>query len=102
VSDRKDRFALISKFEQQCKINEITRPAINKYVEQWAADAILESFEYKDIVSAMSYYFEINSVPTWKGFARNVDRLIQSMNMQEEDDKFRKEMRVKTREWTDG
>jgi hypothetical protein len=102
VADRKDRFALISKFEQNYKINNIIKPAINKYNEQWAADALLESFDYKDILLAMSYYFKINNNPTWKGFANNVDRLLQSINTQEEDRIFREEMRLKAKEWVDG
>jgi hypothetical protein len=99
VADRKNKFALITKFEQHCKINNLSRLPINKYSEQWAADALLESFKYEDIISAMEYYFKINGSPTWKGFANNVDRLLQSIRMQEEDDKFRAEMRIKAKEW---
>ena len=102
MSDRKDRFALISKFEQNYKANGIVKPAINKYNEQWAADALLESFEYKDIIIAMSYYFKINGNPTWRGFANNVDRLLQSIKTQEEDRIFREDMRLKAKEWIDG
>jgi hypothetical protein len=102
MADRKDRFALISKFEQNYKANNIIKPAINKYNEQWAADALLESFDYKDIILAMSYYFKINSNPTWRGFANNVDRLLQSIKTQEEDRIFREEMRLKAKEWVDG
>jgi len=99
MSDRKSKFALISKFEQHCKKNNVVREPINKYSEQWAADALLESFKYEDILSAMEYYFKINDSPKWKGFANNVDRLLQSIRMQEEDDRFRSEMRIKAKDW---
>lgn len=99
MADRKDRFALLSKFEQYCKKNNIRPPQINKYNEQWASDALLESFSFKEIVDAMEYYFQINNRPTWKGFANNVDRLIQSMQAKIVDDEFRKEMRKKAKEW---
>ena len=101
MADRKDRFALISKFEQNYKVNGMVKPAINKYNEQWAADALLESFDYSEILLAMSYYFKINNNPTWKGFANNVDRLLQSIKIQEEDRLFREDMKAKAKEWVD-
>lgn len=99
MADRKNRFALISKFEQLCRINNVAVPTINKYNEQWAADALLESFEYDDLLKAMNYYFAINSRPTWKGFANNADRLLQSMQAKKEDEEFRADMRRKAKEW---
>jgi hypothetical protein len=99
MADRKDRFAIISKFEQYCRKNNISVPQINKYNEQWASDALLESFSYQDILEAMDYYFRINGRPTWKGFANNADRLLQSMRLKKEDEQFRAEMRKKAREW---
>ena len=99
MTERKDRFALISRFEKHCKMNNITLQPINKYNEQWAADALLESFEMDELYSAMEYYFSINSRPTWKGFANNADRLLQSMQAKKEDQEFRAEMRQKAREW---
>jgi hypothetical protein len=97
--DRKERFALLSRYEKYCKQNNIVMPTMNKYNEQWAADALLESFTFDEIDSAMQYYFSINPNPTWKGFANNVDRLIQSRTAKEEDDKLRAERRAKAREW---
>ncbi len=97
--DRKERFALLSRFEQYCKINNISVAAINKYNEQWAADALLQSFTFDQLNEAMKYYFSINSRPTWKGFANNADRLLQSMQAKREDEEFRAHMRVKAKEW---
>lgn len=97
--ERKERFALLSKFEQNCKLNNVSLPAINKYNEQWAADALLESFTFDQLKVAMEYYFKINNRPTWKGFANNADRLLQSMQARIDDEKFRAEMRRKAKEW---
>lgn len=102
MADRKERFAIISRFEKHCSLNNYPKPQINKYNEQWAADALLESFSMEEIYDAMQYYFEINSRPTWKGFANNLDRLIQSKKAQEEDKAFREEMRQKAKEWING
>ena len=102
MADRKDRFALISRFEKHCKMNNIVHAQINKYNEQWAADALLESFSISDIYDVMEYYFSIQQRPTWKGFANNVDRLIQSKKDREEDDRLRAERRAMAKEWMNG
>jgi len=99
MSDRKNRFALITKFEQMCRLHGYQRPTLNRYKEQWAADDLLESWDDPDVYQAMEYYFKINPTPTWKGFCSNVDRLLQSMQAQEDDVKFRAEMRKKAKEW---
>lgn len=97
--DRKERFALLSRFEKMCKMNDIVNAPINKYNEQWAADALLESFTTDQLHAAMDYYFSINARPTWKGFANNADRLLQSMQAKKEDEEFRAQMRQKAKEW---
>ena len=99
MADRKDRFAIISRFEKNCRGNNIPVPILNKYNEQWAADALLESFSYSDIVDSMDYYFSINHNPTWKGFANNIDRIIKAKIEREEDDRLRAERRRQAKEW---
>ena len=102
MADRKDRFAILSRYEKHCKINNLPTPNLNKYNEQWAADALAESFPIGDIYDAMEYYFSINPKPTWKGFANNVDRLLQSKVEKEQDDRLRAERRAKAKEWLSG
>ena len=102
MADRKNRFAVLSRYEKHCKVNGLPAPNMNKYNEQWAADAILESFPLEDIYNAMEYYFAVNPRPTWKGFANNVDRLLQSKAAKEEDDRLRAERRAKAKEWLSG
>lgn len=99
MADRKNRFALISKFEQMCRINGYQKPALNKHKEQWAADSILESWDDPDIYKAMEYYFKINKNPSWNGFVNNVDGLLESLRQQEADAKFRADMREKAKAW---
>lgn len=99
MADRKERFAVLSKFEKHWAMSGLPKLQVNKYNEQWAADALLESFELHDLYDAMQYYFKINDRPSWKGFANNVDRLLQSMKAKQEDEKFRAEMRQKAKEW---
>jgi len=99
MADRKNRFALISGFEKHYRINGMTKPEINKYGEQWAADALLESFEVDDLKDAIEYYFYISHRPTWKGFANNADKLINAVRIKKEDDALRAQMRIKAKEW---
>lgn len=99
MADRKYRFAVLSRFEKLIKTYGHNPVIINKYNEQWAADALLESLDIQDIYDAMEYYFQVNQRPTWKGFANNVDRLIQSKKEKEEDNRLRAERRVMAKEW---
>lgn len=99
MSDRKNRFALINEFEKRLKMQGIASQPMNKYNEQWAADALLESFSYDDIIKSMNYYFSIPLHQTWKGFANNVDKLLESMRIKEEDDRLRAERRKMAKEW---
>ena len=99
MTDRKYRFALISKFEKMCRDNGLSVPTLNKHKEQWAADDLLESYDDPDLNSAMDYYFSINPRPTWKGYCNNVDRLLASMKAKKADEEFRADMRQKAREW---
>lgn len=99
MSDRKNRFALINEFEKRLRMEGQSPPPLNKYNEQWAADALLESFPYEQIMRSMDYYFKINQHPTWKGFANNVDKLLSSMKAKQEDDMLRAERRKMAKEW---
>lgn len=99
MADRKYRYALISKFEQHCKINGLPKPVINKNAEQWSADALLESFDLDELYNAMSYYFRVSTNPTWKKFSYEADRLIMANKAYNEDLEFRRSMREKAKEW---
>ena len=102
MADRKDRFTLITRFERSCKMKGMSAPIINKYNEQWAADALLESFSIDELYTAMEYYFSIQERPTWKAFANNAGRLLESMKASKEDREFRADMRQKAKEWING
>ena len=82
-------------------MNDVRMAPINKYNEQWAADALLESFSFDDLIRSMNYYFAVSGNPTWKGFANSVDRIIKAMIEKEMDDKLRAERRRMAKEWLD-
>lgn len=99
MADRTVRFMVISRFEKACKDNGFTKPTLNKNREQWAADALLESYRLDEIQSAMEYYMSVSSRPSWSFFAGNIDKLLAAQEMKKQDDEFRAEQRKKAQEW---
>lgn len=99
MADRQIRFMVVSKFEKMCKEHGIPKPPLNKNKEQWAADALLESYRLDEIDTAMAYYFKINPRPTWVWFINNVDKLLMAIDIKRQDDEFRAEQREKGKAW---
>lgn len=97
----KDKFAVISKFEKLCKQNEFVRQPINKYAEQWAADALIQSYGINRVYEIMDYYFAVSASPSWKQFAVRASDLHQAMVLKVQDDEFRAKQRKKMKELLD-
>jgi hypothetical protein len=102
MAERKDRFALLGVFDKFYMEKFGRNPDINKYNEQWAADALLESFGKEGCYKALEYYFRVSDIPSWKSFSRGADRLLQSMQQEKEDAEYRRDMRKKAKEWLGG
>ena len=100
MAERKDCFAVISKFEKLCKSRGVIIK-LNRYSERWAADALLESMTMDEIERAMNHYFSIHSdkewVPSWQFFARSADRLLNASVEAEKDARDRAVAREKLR-----
>lgn len=101
MSTRKDRFALISRFEKICK-DRGTPVTINRYIELWAAEALFETMSKEDLHDAMDYYFKINREdnwqPSWQFYAKNVDKLLGAKKDADRDAVERAEIRRKLKE----
>ena len=95
MAQRKDRHALISRFE---KLANGKSQVINRYVEEWAADSLLESMPKDNIHEAMDYYFEINDNPQWRAFGRNADKILMAKRDRERDEIERAERRRQMKE----
>ena len=102
MADRKDRFVLISYFEKLYREKFGEKTVINKYSEQWAADALIESFGREECERAIRYYFHVNQSPSWKSYANNVHKLLQSIEAQNQDKNYREDMKKKARDWLNG
>ena len=98
AATNKDKFAVISKFEKLTKEHKLVRPPINKYAEQWAADALIQSYGLNRVYELMDYYFSVNNNPQWRNFALKASDLHMAMLMKAQDDEFRAKQRVKMKE----
>ena len=99
MADKKQRFAIISRFEKNARDKGVVLQPINKYSQQWAADAMIESYGYEECLDIVDYYFIVSASPDWSWLAYNSEKLIQSKTIEEEDKRLRAERRAKAKEW---
>ena len=72
---------------------------MNLNVEQWAADALVESYGIAQCYDILEYYFSIAQDPSWNYFAYNAEKILNAKLDKEQDDKERLERRRKARAW---
>lgn len=99
MADKKQRYEVINYFKKLAKQNNRKLLPINIHSQQWAADAMIESYGYDEIIGLVDYYFAISASPDWSWFAYNSDKLLQSKLTEEEDRKLRQRLRVGARKW---
>jgi hypothetical protein len=99
MADRKDRMALLSRYSKLHKIKYQEKPLLNLNVEQWASDALIESFGLDICYDMLQYYFDVSPNPNWKYFANYADTIIASRERLVQDLRERSERRKKAKEW---
>lgn len=99
MADRKDRMALLSRYSKLHKIRYEEKPIINLNVEQWAADALIESFGLEACYDMLQYYFDASPNPSWKYFANYADTIVTAREQLVQDLRERLERRKKAKEW---
>ncbi len=72
---------------------------LNLNVEQWASDALVESYGISACYDLLEYYFSIAQDPTWNFFAYNAEKILNGKLDKEQDDKERIERRARAKEW---
>jgi len=102
MADRKDRMALLSRYNKLHLQRYETKSNLNLNVEQWAADALVESYGLQQCYDLLAYYFEVSRNPSWNSFAYNAKELLDSKAAIEQDIKDRQERRKMAREWLNG
>jgi hypothetical protein len=99
MADRKDRMALLSRYNKYHLQRYEQKSNLNLNVEQWAADALLESYGLSGCYDILEYYFKVSSNPSWSFFAYNAEKILQAKSDKEKDDKERAERREMARKW---
>jgi hypothetical protein len=72
---------------------------LNLNVEQWASDALIESYTLPFCYDLLEYYFSVAQNPTWKYFANYAHDIITKREQLELDNKERAERRRLAKEW---
>lgn len=99
MADRKDRMALLSRYAKFHKERYAQKSTLNLNVEQWAADALIESYGLPECYDLLEYYFKVASTPSWNFFAYNAEGILTARALKERDDKERKERRELAKKW---
>lgn len=99
MAERKDRMALLSRYSKHHILKYEQKPSLNLNVEQWAADALIESYGLPACYDLLEYYFSVAQSPSWKYFANYADAIIEKREQLNQDTKERQERREMARKW---
>jgi hypothetical protein len=99
MAERKDRMALLSRYSKLHTAKYQQKPSLNLNVEQWASDALIESYGVSGCYDLLEYYFSIAQEPNWNYFAYNAEKIINGKKDFEQDSLERVERRKLARRW---
>jgi hypothetical protein len=91
--------ALLGTYSSQHLKKYGAKPTLNLNTEQWAADAVIESFGLDLSMRLVYYYFEVAQTHSWTFYAYNAEKLLKAMDDKAKDDKERAERREMARRW---
>jgi hypothetical protein len=97
--ERKDRMALLSRYSKLHTAKYKEKPLLNLNVEQWAADALIESYGLPFCYDLLEYYFDTAQSPTWKYFANYADKIVDAREDYKRDLQERAERRKAAKAW---
>jgi len=101
MTDKQKRLALLSRFDKHYKFKLGQKPQYNRWIEQWSADALIESYGLDICYELLEYYFDVTTNPTWNHFAYVAHDILEAKQQYAKDIEERKERRVKAKEWLD-
>jgi len=99
MAERKDRMALLSRYSKFHTARYEQKPSLNLNVEQWASDALVESYGISGCYDILEYYFKVAEHPSWNYFAYNAEKILQAQKDKKKDDEEREERRRMAKEW---
>ena len=91
--------ALLSRYNKYYLQRYEQKSNLNINVEQWAADALIESYGISDCYDLLEYYFSIAQDPSWNYFAYNAEKILNGRLDVQQDLKERIERRELARKW---
>ena len=99
MAERKERMALLSRYNKLHLQKYEAKSNMNLNVEQWAADALVESYGLSTCYDLLDYYFKVSLSPIWSYFAYNAEKILDAKLEAEQDIKDRVERRKLARKW---
>ncbi len=99
MTEKQKRFALLSRFDKHYKFKLEQEPRYNKWVEQWSANALIESYGLELCYDLLEYYFEVTENPSWNHFAYIAHDILERKQEQEKDLIDRSQRRKMAKEW---
>jgi hypothetical protein len=99
MAERKDRMALLSRYSKLHTAKYEERPSLNLNVEQWASDALVESYGISQCYDILEYYFSVAQEPSWNYFVYNAEKILNGKKEYLSDLKEREERRALARKW---
>ena len=91
--------ALLSRYSKLHTARYEQKPQLNLNVEQWAADALIESYGIKDCYDLLQYYFDVAQSPNWKYFANYAHEIIERREQYKQDLLERQHRRSLAKKW---
>lgn len=99
MADRKERMALLSRYNKLHLQRYEKKTLLNLNVEQWAADGLIESYGLGQCYDLLDYYFNVSAAPSWSYFAYNAEKILEAKVEKEQDKKEREERRQLGKKW---
>ena len=99
MAERKDRMALLSRYSKLHTAKYGNKPMFNLNVEQWAADALIESYGIHDCYDLLQYYFDVAQSPNWKYFANYAQDIVDKRAAIQQDLEERRERMEMAKKW---
>jgi hypothetical protein len=91
--------ALLSRYSKFHTARYEQKPSLNLNVEQWASDALVESYGISGCYDILEYYFSVAESPSWNHFAYNAEKILQAKKDKIKDSLEREERRKMAKEW---
>ena len=99
MAERKDRLSLLGRYNKLYLQRFEQKSGINLNVEQWAADALIESYGLPQCYDLLEYYFKVSQNPSWSNFAYNAHSILDGKLEAEQDLRERRERRALAKRW---